>query len=193
MSAEVFTNLPEPLACPPLDLERLQLHAHAVATVAQALTVGTSLADDALLAALLHDIGYLVLMQECPRELEQAVAMAVADRIPLYEAEERVIGATHADIGAYLLGLWGLPCSVVEAVAHHHAPQRVAQAGFDVLAVLAIAGGLAPSNDADAFPGSAPPDAKVGPVYLESLRAPFGWPEAERRAAECLTTGNAIA
>lgn len=47
-------------------------------------------------------------------------------RIPhgleLIECERRTTGATHAQIGAYLLGLWGLPYSIVEAVALHHAP-----------------------------------------------------------------------
>ena len=33
-------------------------------------------------------------------------------------------GATHAEVGAYLLGLWGLPFQIVEAVANHHAPER---------------------------------------------------------------------
>ena len=193
MSAEVFTSWSEPPVRPVLDLEQLQVHAHAVATVAHAFTARTPLADDALLSALLHDIGYLVLMQECPRELEQAIAIAAADRIPLYEAESRVIGATHADIGAYLLGLWGLPCSIVEAVAHHHTPQRVAQTGFDVLAVLAVAGALAPCDDAEAFPDSVPRDPKVGSSYLESVGAPFGWPEAERRAAACFTMGKSVA
>ena len=41
----------------------------------------------------------------------------------------------HAEVGAYLLGLWGLPVPVVEAVAHHHAPAtRVAPHRFDILA-----------------------------------------------------------
>jgi HD-like signal output (HDOD) protein len=41
---------------------------------------------------------------------------------------------THAEIGAYILGLWGLPYTVVEAVAYHHFPGRVPQNGFDILA-----------------------------------------------------------
>ena len=39
--------------------------------------------------------------------------------------EFEVFGTTHAEVGAYLLGLWALPLSIVEAVAHHHAPERL--------------------------------------------------------------------
>ena len=44
-----------------------------------------------------------------------------------------MLGVTHAEIGAYLLGIWGLPYSIVEAVAHHHTPRRVGLGGLDVL------------------------------------------------------------
>jgi HD-like signal output (HDOD) protein len=46
-------------------------------------------------------------------------------------------------VGAYLLGLWGLPMPIVEAVAHHHAPSRVVQSEFGPIAVVHIAVALA--------------------------------------------------
>jgi HD-like signal output (HDOD) protein/ActR/RegA family two-component response regulator len=189
MSAEVFARWPKREGRAVLDIERLQEHARRVAVVAQALTTGTALADDALLAALLHDIGYWVLLQGCPEELERAVAVAVAKSIPLHEAEAEVIGATHAEIGAYLLGIWGLPYSVVEAVAHHHRPQRVGQSGFDVLGALALASAFVPGDETCALNAAVPADWKVGPEYLASLAAPLSWADAERRATECLNSG----
>jgi putative nucleotidyltransferase with HDIG domain len=189
MSAEVFARWPkcEPRAV--LDIERLQEHARKVAVIAQALTTGTALADDALLAALLHDIGYWVLLQGCPEELERAVAVAVSRGIPLHEAETEVIGSTHAEIGAYLLGIWGLPYSIVEAVAHHHHPRRVGQSNFDVLSALALATAFAPGDEATATVETVPADSKVDADYLVSVKAPLSWPEAERRAAACLPGG----
>ena len=62
-----------------------------------------------MLAGLLHDIGYWVLAQECPGRPDQATELAAAEGIPLHQAETQVIGASHAEIGAYLLGIWGLP------------------------------------------------------------------------------------
>ena len=41
-------------------------------------------------------------------------------------AEREIFGVTHAEVGAYLLGLWGIPFPIVEAVAFHHRPNEVA-------------------------------------------------------------------
>jgi putative nucleotidyltransferase with HDIG domain len=192
LSAEVFAQWPEKPASPILDLEQVQQHAQATTGVALTLTARTAIADDALLAALLHDIGYWVLAHECPRELEAAHAWAIQHNVPMHEAERQTIGASHAEIGAYLLGLWGLPPSVIEAVAYHHAPERVRQTEFDVLAAVAIAHALAGIDDAAAFRGAVPPDAHVGPQYLETVRAPMSWNEATEHAAVSLKSGGAI-
>ena len=162
----------------------MQQHAHSVAAAASALTAKTPLADDAMLAGLLHDIGYWILAQECTEDLSRAVELARSSNIPLHEAETQIIGASHAEIGAYLLGLWGLPYSVVEAVAHHHQPERVAHSSFDVLAAVVIGHSLAPTDDASAFGTAIPPDPKVDPSYLIAVNAPFDWNEATRRVAE---------
>jgi putative nucleotidyltransferase with HDIG domain len=183
MSVELFSRWPGG-SCAGLDLDRLQVHVHAVAAAASALTVKTSIADDAMLAGLLHDIGYWVLAQECPDELNSAVALASSSGMPLHAAETQVIGASHAEIGAYLLGIWGLPYSVVEAVAHHHQPGRVTHSGFDVLSAVVIAHSLASTDDAAAFGTAVPPDPKIDESYLAAVKAPFDWNEALRRVAE---------
>ena len=111
----------------------MQEKAQRTAAAARALASGTTFADDALLAGLLHNIGYWVLLQECPQELQRAIDVARTNGIALHVAEQEVIGASHAAIGAYLLGVWGLPYPVIEAVAFQHCPQRVSQTQFDVL------------------------------------------------------------
>ncbi|HTW38503.1 MAG TPA: response regulator [Steroidobacteraceae bacterium] len=186
MCAEVFARWPGKLSHAALDLDLLQLHVQQVASVAAVLTVGTRWSDDSVLAALLHDIGYWVLIQECPRELEQAVELAITQGIPMHIAETRLMGASHAELGAYLLGLWGLPYSVIEAVAHHHDPARPQAAQFDVLAALAVSIALSGTDDTDAFRSGPPRSGVVGPDFLLGLEAPFGWGEAEARAAGCL-------
>jgi len=55
------------------------------------------------------------------------------------EAEEQLIGTSHAEIGAYLLGLWGIDSLVVEAVAHHHRPDRITHVDFDTTTAVYIA------------------------------------------------------
>jgi putative nucleotidyltransferase with HDIG domain len=169
-----------------LNLERLQQHANRVAAVTHILTAETTWNDDAVLAALLHDIGYWVLVQERPRDLEKAIEVAIAERIPMHEAEMHVLGASHAEIGAYLLGLWGLPYSVVEAVARHHTPEGVRIGKFDVLAALSVAMALSGTDDSDVFLKTPPRSSGVEESYLEGLGAPFTWSQAVARAVECL-------
>lgn len=165
-------------------LERLQTRATNVANAVCALTARSPQADDALLAALLHDIGYWVLIQECPRDVERALDIASTERICLHEAETRVLGASHGEIGAYLLGLWGLPYAVIEAVANHHTPRQVAQKQFDVLAALAVAQALGGSSDAHVWEREGIVDEAVDAAYLAALAPPFDWTEAERRVRE---------
>jgi HD-like signal output (HDOD) protein len=187
MCAEVFAHRPSNGSVVPLSLERLQQHANRVAAVVHALTAETTWwNEDAVLSALLHDIGYWLLVQERPRDLEKALEVAVAERIPMYEAETRVLGASHAEIGAYLLGLWGLPYPIVEAVARHHTPEGVRAVKFDVLAALAVAMALSGTDDSDVFLKTTPRGISVGESYLRSLGAPFTWSQAEERAVECL-------
>jgi HD-like signal output (HDOD) protein/AmiR/NasT family two-component response regulator len=186
MVAEVFGNpvVGDERAAHRLD--RLQTRATKVANAVCALTAGSPQADDALLAALLHDIGYWVLIQECPRDMERALDVASAEHICLHEAETRVLGASHGEIGAYLLGLWGLPYAVVEAVANHHTPRHVAQKQFDVLAALAVAQALAGSSDAEVWERKGIVDEAVDATYLAALAAPFDWTEAQRRVQEAV-------
>jgi len=184
ISAEVFSRWSGCNTRSLLNVDKLQSHVHLVAAAARSLATSSPRADDALLAGLLHDIGYWVLANESPDELTDAVARATALKIPLHEAETQVIGASHAQIGAYLLGIWGLPYPVIEAVAHHHTPESITQSEMDPLGALAVAHALLPSDDTEAFNAPLPPDPKVDAGYLASLNAPYDWTEAEYRVGE---------
>jgi HD-like signal output (HDOD) protein len=180
LSAEVFCSWAG-AAAGGFDPERLQEHARKVAAGAYTLAAGRPWADDALLAGLLHDIGYWVLLQQCPQEMAQAVALAKEGALPLCEAERAVLDATHAEVGAYLLGLWGLPYPILEAVAYHHTASPAAHAEFDLLAAVAVAQAITSSSEPSHDPGwredSTP---AVGAAYLAAVGAPFDWAEAER-------------
>lgn len=192
-SPAVFLPWPEEGPMREIDFGRLQAHSHAMAAGAQTLAGDAPWADEALLAGLLHNIGYWVLAQESPRELAEAVVMAAQERIPLHVAEARIIGASHAQVGAYLLGIWGLAPSVVEAVAHHHDAAAAAQPQFGPLAALALARALLPSEESEAFAGGLVSDVKVDASYLSSLRAPLDWSEATRCISQMLDSQEAAA
>jgi HD-like signal output (HDOD) protein len=181
LSAEIFSQWKSPRNSLGVDPEQLQNHAQLAAGACKSLAGGRATPDDAWLAGLLHDIGYWVLAQECPDELEKALELSRSQGLPLVDCERLTTGATHAEIGAYLLGLWGLPYSIVEAVALHHAPASVSPQGYDLLGALAVSHALLESQAAHGLtvPGNADPG--VDARYLASLNAPFDWDEAQRR------------
>jgi HD-like signal output (HDOD) protein len=184
LSAEIFSQW-KAQGLSDVDPDRLQNHAQCAAAACKALAGGRASADDAWLAGLLHDIGYWILIQECPKELGSAIELARAEGLPLLECERRMTGATHAEIGAYLLGLWGLPYSIVEAVALHHTPRAVTPHGYDLVGALAVSHALLDPANAHAMV-TARSDQDVNADYLASLQAPFDWQEAQSRVTKAL-------
>jgi HD-like signal output (HDOD) protein len=173
--------------CSDVNLDSMQAHVQRVARVTAALTAGTPCHDEAVLAAFLHDIGYWVLVQERPEELDRAAALAVTEDIPMHEAERLVLGTSHAEIGAYLLGLWGMPNTLVEAIAHHHTPERAGVRRFNSLSALAVALALSGTDDSDAFATPPRRNGVIGEEFYEQLEGcPFDWVDAEKLAMTCL-------
>lgn len=127
-----------------LYLEGLRNHAVLTAGIARKILArDRRQAEDAWAAGLFHDIGKLVFVTELPERLARAAAAAREAQQPLFRAEEQLYGVTHAEVGAYLLGVWGLPYPIVEAVANHHVPERVQHPGLDALTAIHVADALA--------------------------------------------------
>jgi len=97
-----------------------------VSTAASACAIGfsrskdTVLADDSYAAGLFHDIGQVVLASVLGPFYDGVIGQAISRGEPLPTIEREMIGSTHAEVGAYLLGLWGMPDTVVAAVESHH-------------------------------------------------------------------------
>jgi HD-like signal output (HDOD) protein len=104
-------------------LEQLTTHAVEAATAALGFAAPRH-AEDAFVAALLADIGLSALACWMPSRVSDARTHAARNHVAFHQAEEALYGSTHAELGAYLLGLWRLPPPVVEAVALHHAADR---------------------------------------------------------------------
>lgn len=88
--------------------------------IAQAETGNVQMINHTFIAGIMHDIGKLLLFSCLHDSYSQAVTMARKQYIPLHQAEQQVFNSDHANVGSYLVGLWGLPGSVIEAVAFHH-------------------------------------------------------------------------
>lgn len=106
------------------DVEALRVHSIQVGTLAKQLANSLELAkgevDDCFTGGLLHDIGKLVLSANYPEKYGQALQLCSQQQIRHIDAERQILGASHAEVGAYLLWLWGLPDPVIEAVLGHH-------------------------------------------------------------------------
>ncbi len=98
--------------------------------------------DETYVAGMLHDIGKVMLAASLPDLYTQTVDLAAEEKIPLTEAERANFGVTHAQVAAYLLGLWGLPINIVEAVAFHHDPAKAAVKTFTPLTAVHVASSL---------------------------------------------------
>jgi len=95
--------------------------------------------EEAFVSALLHDIGKLVLAANAGEDYKAVLRRSREESAPPDQLELEVFGATHAQIGAYLLGLWGLPEAVVSAVEMHHSPRACGTTGFTALTAIHIA------------------------------------------------------
>lgn len=119
VAAQAFQSFEAELPEQVFSVDALHRHSLAVAHLTQDL-VAPAHRNDAFAAGLLHDVGLLVLASAMPDRFTEVCARVEATGQPMAEVEAGLIGATHADIGAYLLSLWGLPYPIVEAVAYHH-------------------------------------------------------------------------
>jgi len=143
LSVEVFRAFKPKRVLKGFSLEGVQYHSRLTAHIAARLPVPKHLTDAVVVAGMLHDVGKLILAAKLSDGFEKTLAEATKERSPLYKVEERERGFSHAEIGAYLLGLWGLPFTVVEAVAFHHTAQKVVPQQLDAVSAVHVADLLA--------------------------------------------------
>ncbi len=82
--------------------------------------VNSQTAETAMIAAMLHDIGKLLLAANMPRDYARVLEQVERGHEPSWQVEDRLLGFNHAEVAGCLLGLWGVPLPVAEAVMLHH-------------------------------------------------------------------------
>ena len=169
-------------------LEEFHRHAQLTSRIAAGIARTTQLSPAVVLAALLHDVGKLVIAERIPSHFARALAQAEEENRPLHEVEESLISISHAEVGAYLLSLWGLPYSVVEAVAHHHHPRRIPSNGVDMVLAVYVSNLLA-LEQAALSNGGRVPDFDM--ELLEQTGAAKHMDEWKKIAEEAYAKGNA--
>ncbi|HXG47538.1 MAG TPA: response regulator [Methylomirabilota bacterium] len=123
--------------------------AHRARRIAQAVSRNEEIAEEAFTAGLFHDIGKLVLASHLAETYSGGLALARKRQIPVWEVETELFGASHAETGAYLVGLWGLDVPVLEAIALHHTPLRSGGTEFSALTAVHVADVLEHEAQAD--------------------------------------------
>jgi HD-like signal output (HDOD) protein/CheY-like chemotaxis protein len=152
LSVEIFRAFHPVRPIPGFSLPDVSVHAQLTSKIAAGIGGANLISGIGLCTGLLHDVGKLVLAEVAPDHLARAIEGAHLDRVPLYVAEENLIGVSHAEVGAYLLAMWGVPHLIVEAVAHHHHPERVAHEKLDLVSSLYFANWIANDYEARTSP-----------------------------------------
>lgn len=149
-----FKDIPPEL----INMRTFWEHSVAVGTYARLLgaAAGQGGAERLFVAGILHDIGRLVLYKKMPHAAAEAIYFAQSNGIPLYTAEEEVVGFSHPLVGGLLLRAWKFPDALVSCVACHHKPASCKGSLEPV--ILHVADAVAVAM------GQAPPASSVVPI-----------------------------
>lgn len=124
-------------------IEELWNHSIYVGNLSRAVAASAGLSsneqDEAQVAGILHDVGKLI-QSDLPGFFR---LLSMNTKVPPLQMEYHYLGTSHAEIGAYMLSLWGLPTNVVQAVAYHHHPVKHPAKKVTPTTAVYVANGLA--------------------------------------------------
>ncbi|MCP4648271.1 MAG: HDOD domain-containing protein, partial [bacterium] len=122
--------------------------------------------DHAFMAGMLHDSGKLVLAANFSEQYLQVLDVVQRENTLLTDEESKVFGTTHAEVGGYLMDLWGLPGPIIEGLVFHHCPSKYAGKQFLPLTAVHVANAL---EHQDVATGEEEVNPLVDCDYLASL------------------------
>lgn len=146
-------------------------HAVAAALASELVRNATSLyvPASAMTAALLHDVGKLVLAKALsPHVLQLIAQVAEAEHLAPLDAEKAVLMTDHAALGAIAAEAWSLPEAIIEAVLLHHTPW---EASSPLATVVCLADALAHASASD-DPYAVPDVVTIGAVRALEIEPP---------------------
>jgi HD-like signal output (HDOD) protein len=169
LACEIIRTFQPPGSLGTFSIDLFEGHGLRTGRIARAMLGSSPVADDAFVAGLLHRVGQLVLASRVPHRFAEVLDRQSRSGQSLLATEQELLRVTHAQVGAYLLGLWGLRQQVVEAVAYYPRPQRL-DPTFGIPAAVHVASILAENPDAPI--GTEPSDLmrELPGAYLARLR-----------------------
>lgn len=127
-------------------LDRLALWRHSLAVALGCRIIGKLKvpikAEELYVAGMLHDVGKLALDRFVGEDYKEAILLARQESIPLAEAEARVLGYSHCEIGAILANKWNLSAIIRSAIEYHHNPSSDGE-NFEATAIVSAANVIA--------------------------------------------------
>ena len=161
----------DPEALAGFSVDELWSHSVRTGRMAQQIAVmedaGSETVQGAFAAGLLHDIGKLLLAANSPELFAKSCKLAQKLRCNLWEVEaQESLDVGHAELGATILEIWGLPHPITEAVALHHSPWRDRQHTFSPITAVHAANIL--DHEAHPDPAIALP-SQINTAYLTEL------------------------
>ncbi len=142
LSINIFSSF-ERIKMSNFSFESIWHHSLIVGTIAKKISKSEDLdirdADEAFTAGLLHDIGKPILASNFKDEYIKVIDLVKKENLTFNEAEQIIFNTTHSEVGAYLLGLWGVPDQIVECLAFHHQPTRCLRLGLSPMLAIHIA------------------------------------------------------
>jgi HD-like signal output (HDOD) protein len=155
-------NSKHPVTLPGFSLEQLGRHSFECAAWARAIAIHQQLsprmADAAFLCGVLHDVGRLVFATRTP-------PLAPSQREEWWSETTMNMKVHHARVGGYLLGLWGFPEAVVEAIVWHHTPSQCADPKLGLCGLVHVGDYLAHVSERGVAPSAT---LQLEPGYLEA-------------------------
>jgi len=148
-----------------------------VAEAAKAITISQTssrtMAEESYVGGLLHACGKLILSANFPSKYVEVNKMVEEDGLPLLDAEVKIFGAHHGQVGAFILGLWGLAGPIVEAVHWYRNPSNSIPVDFQPLTSVHVASSLIfePGDEEEDLPSDSGlfNNAELDKDYLEKI------------------------
>jgi len=132
-------------------LRRINNEARAIATIAKSIAnqeeLGEGKIEESFCAGFMSRLGHVLLLMQPDDCFEKYREMLLANPIERLELERDFFGAKPAEVGAYLLTLWGFSLGIVKAVLNHHNPAIMDKGNFDTTTVIHIASSLLNRSD----------------------------------------------